>query len=262
MHHSCMESIALNPNVLFVLCPLIFLAGFVDSIAGGGGLISLTSYSACGIPGAYALGTNKFSSIIGCSVASANYIRTGNYDIKSLVPAFITALIGSAAGSACALRISDKVFSIILLAATPLIGTLVMMQKDYSRFVKRRSGAAVIAISSAVGLAVGFYDGFYGPGAGTFLQLGFVMLVGIDVKKACGNSRVVNLASNLAALVTFIISRRVLFSIAVPCAIFSIAGNFIGSRLSIKKDVRIVKPMMLVVIVLLLGKLLIDILVK
>lgn len=254
-----MESFAANYNVLFALCPLIFLAGFIDSIAGGGGLVSLTSYSAFGLPGSYALGTNKFSSIVGSIAASVNYIRTRNYDLVSLIPAFICALAGSSAGSRCALLISERVFGIILLCATPVIGALVLTEKDYSKFARQRSKAAVIAISAAVGLAVGFYDGFYGPGAGTFYQLGFVMLVGIDVKKACGNARMVNLASNLGALVTFIMSDRVIYTIAIPCAAFSVLGNIIGSRLAIRSDVKIVRPMMLVVVALLLVKLSFDV---
>lgn len=257
-----MESIAINFNILFALCPLIFLAGFIDSIAGGGGLVSLTSYTAFGLPGSYALGTNKFSSIVGSVAASANYIRTRNYDLVSLIPAFVCALAGSSAGSRCAMLISDKVFGIILLCATPVIGGLVLIEKDYSKFSRQRSKATVIIISAAVGLAVGFYDGFYGPGAGTFYQLGFVMLVGIDVKKACGNARMVNLASNLGALITFVINGRVVYSIAIPCALFSILGNIIGSRLAIKADVKIVRPMMLVVVALLLVKLCFDLFAK
>lgn len=247
-----------NPYTLFALCPLIFLAGFIDSIAGGGGLISLTSYTAFGLPGAYALGTNKFSSVIGCTAASANYIRTKNYDLTTLIPAVIAALAGSAAGSRCALLISDNVFRILLLIATPLIGILTLAEKDYDRFRRDMKPAPAVAIAFAIGLVIGFYDGFYGPGAGTFFQLGFVMLAGLEIKKACGNSRIVNLSSNLAALVTFIINQRVVYLFAVPCAAFSILGNVIGSRLAIKKDVKIVKPMMLVVIALLIIKLAVD----
>lgn len=257
-----METIAINFNILWGLCPLVFLAGFIDSIAGGGGLISLTAYIAFGIPGTYALGTNKFSSIIGCSVASANYIRTKNYDLLSLVFAFVCALIGSTAGSRCSLLISDRIFSIILLIATPLIGVLVLIEKNYKGLDEQRSKAAVIGLSAAVGLVVGFYDGFYGPGAGTFYQLGFVMLVGIELKKACGNSRMVNLASNLGALITFILNGKVLFAVAIPCAAFSILGNFIGSKLAIKKDVKIVKPMMLAVVLMLMVKLIWDFVAK
>lgn len=249
---------SLNLNILFALCPLIFLAGFIDSIAGGGGLISLVSYSVFGLPGAYALGTNKFSSISGSVVASANYIRTGNYHLKSLVPAFLAALAGSTIGSRCALLIDEKVFSIILLAATPVIGTLVMIQKEHMEKQAERGTVATIILSAAVGLLIGFYDGFYGPGAGTFYQLGFIMLVRISARKACGNARMVNLASNLGALVTFMMEKRVVYLVAVPCAVFSILGNFIGSKLAIRKDIKIIKPMMMTVVGLLLVKLSTD----
>ncbi|MBR0521554.1 MAG: TSUP family transporter, partial [Spirochaetales bacterium] len=102
---------------LLILCPLVFLAGFIDSIAGGGGLISLNSYHAMGIRDQHALGTNKFTSFIGCTVASVNYIRTGNVHVTSLVPSVICALIGSFLGSRVALGLSSAAFNLIMLVA-------------------------------------------------------------------------------------------------------------------------------------------------
>ncbi|MBQ4282081.1 MAG: TSUP family transporter, partial [Spirochaetales bacterium] len=244
---------------LLVLCPLVFLAGFIDSIAGGGGLISLNSYQAMGIRDQYALGTNKFSSFVGCTVASINYIRTGNVHVTSLVPSVICALIGSFLGSRVALGLSSAAFNLIMLVATPVVALTVFFKRDYSsRTERRKSPAAYIVLGSLIGLAVGFYDGFYGPGAGMFMQFGFIMIVGLEVRKACGNARIVNWASNLGALVNFIVHGFVAYEVAVACALFSVLGNFIGSRLAIKKDIRIVRPVMLVVTGLLFVKLVLD----
>ncbi len=248
----------MSVNILLILCPLVFLAGFVDSIAGGGGLISLTSYMACGLPTTVALGTNKFSAVVGGTFASANYIKTKNYDITSLVGAFISALIGSWLGAGATLLIDARVFSIIILVATPLIAALVLFDKNYAGHERTLPNAKKVFISIAIGLTVGFYDGFYGPGAGTFMQMGFILLAGISVKKSCGNARMVNWASNFGSLMNFIRTDNVMFRIAIPCALCSIVGNYLGSRLAIKKDVKIVKPMMLIVVSLLFVKLLID----
>ena len=244
---------------LLILCPLIFLAGFIDSIAGGGGLISLNSYQAVGIKDQFALGTNKFSSIIGGTVASVNYIRTGNIHVLSLIPSVICALVGSFFGSKVALGISGRAFNLIMLIATPVVALLVFLKKDYSsREHKTKSNAAYILLGALIGLIVGFYDGFYGPGAGMFMQFGFIMIVGLEVKKACGNARIVNWASNLAALFNFVRYGYVVYKVAIICALFSILGNFIGSRLAIKKDVKIVRPVMLIVTGLLFVKLILD----
>lgn len=248
----------MSMNILLILCPLVFLAGFVDSIAGGGGLISLTSYMACGLPATVALGTNKFSAVVGGTIASANYIRTKNYDITSLVGAFVFALIGSWLGAGAALLINSRIFSIVILIATPIIAMLVLLDKNYAGHEKDLPAVSKVIISIAIGLVVGFYDGFYGPGAGTFMQMGFIMLAGISVKKSCGNARMVNWASNFGSLMNFIRTDNVLFKIAIPCALCSIVGNYLGSRLAIKKDVKIVKPVMLVVVGLLFVKILID----
>lgn len=247
-------------NVLFFLCPMIFLAGFIDSIAGGGGLISLTSYMACGIPGTLALGTNKFSSLIGCTIASGNFIRTKNYDLRTLVGAVIAALVGSWIGSSCSMLIDPKVFSIIMLVSTPIIAVIVILDKKYADHEKDMSLVSSIVIGTVIGLVVGFYDGFYGPGAGMFMQMGFIFFAGINIKKAAGNARMVNWASNFAALVNFIRTDNVLYKIAIPCAVCSIIGNFIGSRLAIKKDVKVIRPVMLSVIALLFCKILLDLL--
>jgi hypothetical protein len=244
---------------LLILCPLIFLAGFVDSIAGGGGLISLNSYQAVGIRDQYALGTNKFSSLVGCTIASVNYIRTGNVHVVSLIPAIIGAFVGSYFGSKVALGIDPRVFNLVMLIATPIVALLVFFKKDYSTHAqKQRSTAVYIVLGALIGLVAGFYDGFFGPGAGMFMQLGFIMIAGLEVKKACGNARIVNWASNFAALFNFIRYGYVVYEVAVVCALCSVLGNFIGSRLAIKKDVRIVRPVMLVVTGLLFVKLVLD----
>ncbi|MCR4676233.1 MAG: TSUP family transporter [Sphaerochaetaceae bacterium] len=242
-----------------VLCILIFIAGFIDSIAGGGGLISVASYMACGLNGAYALGTNKFSSVLGSSVASFNYFKSGNYHAKSLIPSFVMALLGSTLGSRLAVLIPSYVFQIILLCATPFLLALVLINKNFDRFVREGlSDATYVLVGALIGLVVGFYDGLYGPGTGIIMQIGFIVILGLTAKKAGGNARIVNWASNVAAVITFISAGTVVYSIAIPCAFCSVAGNYLGSRLAIKKDVKVIRPVMVVVVILLFIKVLLD----
>lgn len=244
---------------LLILCPLIFLAGFIDAIAGGGGLISLNSYQAVGIRDQYALGTNKFSSLIGGTVASINYIRTGNVHLPSLIPSMVGALAGSYFGSKVALGLNPRTFNLVMLFATPVVALLVFFKRDYSTHEQKpKSNAVYIILGALIGLVVGFYDGFYGPGAGMFMQFGFIMIAGLEVKKACGNARLVNWCSNAAALFNFVRYGVVVYEVAIICALFSILGNLIGSHLAIKKDVKIVRPVMLVVTGLLFVKLILD----
>lgn len=245
-------------KMLFILCPLVFLAGFIDSIAGGGGLITLTAYMSCGIPATYALGTNKFASFCGSTFASYNYIKTKNFDFKTLISALPAALFGSFIGSNCTLLVPSKVIEILLLVATPLIAAMTIIDKNYDNHEKNLPTVKAVLLSIVIGLVIGFYDGFYGPGTGTFLQMCFILIVGIEIKKSCGNARIVNFASNLGALVTFIISKNVIYAIAIPCALFSIAGNITGSKLAIKYSVKVVKPLMITVVLLLFSKLLLQ----
>lgn len=244
---------------LLVLCPLIFLASFVDSIAGGGGLISLSSYNAVGIVGTTSLGTNKFASSIGTIISSANYIRTKNYHLPSLIPSLIGSIAGSALGSRVALMISTKSFSIIMLILTPIVAILTLKKKTFQvDKTKSFTLKQYIIIGLLTGLIVGFYDGFFGPGTGMFLQLGFIAILNLEPVKAAGNARIVNLGSNLAATITFIASKNVLYSIALPCAVASLLGGLTGSQLAIKKEVKIIKPLMLVVLSILFLKVLLD----
>lgn len=244
---------------LLVLCPLIFLAGFIDSIAGGGGLISLTSFNATGVAGTMGLGTNKLSMSIGTAIASYNFIKTKNYHLPSLFPALAGALIGSALGSRTALIVSNKVLSVFMIIATPIVAVITVMEKNFDKKERTELSRKVYIIAGlATGLVIGFYDGFFGPGTGVLLQLAFISLLKLEPLKAAGNARIVNLGSNIVANITFIISKNVLFSLAIPCAICSILGNFVGSRLAIKKDVKIIKPLMLVVVILLFIKLVLS----
>ena len=235
----------IEPLSLLFLIPLIFLAGFIDSIAGGGGLVSLTAYFAAGLPGPVALGNNKFSSTFGTLISVWNYGRNGSilWSIAGVSAAFT--IIGSHIGAELALLYSDKVLSTVLLIALPVLTVLVLIpRKERSSLILPRS--AVFVLASILSFLTGLYDGFFGPGTGMFLTIGFSFM-GIPLLKSAGITKVVNASSNI----TFILSGSVIYWIGIPCALSSIAGNALGSRFAIRHGAKAIKPLLVVVIIML-----------
>jgi hypothetical protein len=245
----------MEAHMLFFLCPLIFLAGFVDSIAGGGGLIALTSYVAFGMNPHIALGTNKFSSCCGTSVAASRYIRAKQLEIKSCGVAVVASLFGSSIGSRVTLLVSDTYLRYLLVILVPIIAVITIVKKDFNvKEDRKENGLFIYVICFFACTVIGFYDGFFGPGTGMFLTFFFSAFVGLNIVKACGNTKVVNLASGVAALTTFIVTGNILYHIAIPCAVCQIAGSYIGSGMAIKGGAKVVRPVMLIVMALLLIK--------
>lgn len=239
----------------FIVCPMVFLAGFVDAIAGGGGMISLPAYLLAGIPAHASIATNKMSSAIGTAVSTFRYCKKGYVDWLFAVPSVIFALAGSYIGASLALLTRDAVLKIVLLVVLPIVAVYVLKNKSFQpsdRFHLSRKGAFVLG--SLLSFGIGMYDGFYGPGTGTFLLLAFTTVLGMDVLQASGNVKLVNLASNVAALVTFLLNGKVVIRLGLVAAIFSIAGHYAGSGMVMKNGTRIVRPIILVVIVLLFIK--------
>ena len=245
---------------MWMIFPLVFLAGFVDSIAGGGGLISLPAYMAVGLPAHMALGTNKFSSVVGTGISTVRFVRNGFIQWDAAIYSFIGALLGSTAGSRIAVYVDERILTYFILAAVPFIALFLILKKDFGASDKSLPPARMAVYAALVGLVVGAYDGFFGPGTGTFLILAFTAQLGLEMLTACGNAKAVNLASNIAAALTFILSGNVNFRIGIPCALCGVLGNYIGSGLAIKNGTKLVRPMMLAVIALLLIKILWDLL--
>ncbi len=231
-------------EVIIFVCFFVFLAGFIDSIAGGGGLISLPAYIASGIPVHVALGCNKFSSAFGTIVSSIRFWRNKKVHLKTVVISIICALTGSAAGAKTVLYVDDTIFRIILILVIPVVAVFVFLKKDFGvqNEVDSLKPGKVIFLSALIGAVIGFYDGFLGPGTGTFLIFSYALLLRFDLITASGNAKLVNLASNLGALLMFLLHGQVYFALAVPAAFFGVAGNFIGSGLALKNGDKIFKP--------------------
>lgn len=241
-------------EIILFVCFFVFLAGFIDSIAGGGGLISLPAYIASGLPVHLALGCNKFSSAFGTIVSSIRFWQNKKVHLKTVVISIVCALAGSAAGARTVLLVDDFMFKILLIVVIPIVAIFVFLKKDFGSENKVDSldKRRVIALAAVLGLGIGFYDGFMGPGTGTFLIFGYTILLRFDLVTASGNAKMVNLASNVGALIMFLIHGQVYFALAVPAAFCGVAGNFIGSGLALKKGSEIIKPVFLLALGLLI----------
>ena len=242
-----------------IVCPLAFIAGFVDSIAGGGGLISLPAFFFAGLPVHNALATNKLASTMGTAIATIRYAING-YMVKTFViVGVICGLTGSWCGSNLALIAEDTIIMVIMLIALPFIAFFVLKTKNLDAFsAEPLPMRKALVITAAIALAVGVYDGFYGPGTGTFLMLLFPALEHQDVRTAAGTTKAINLSTNAAALVVFMVNGAVLLPLGLAAGVFNIAGNYIGAGKFTKAGASIVRPIMLVVLVLFAAKLVFD----
>lgn len=249
-------------QMILVVCPLIFLASFVDAIAGGGGLISLPAYLLTGMPTHMAYGSNKFSACIGTVFSVSRYLKSGTVTLKIALISAAFALGGSALGANLALLLSDYALRVTMTVLLPVIAVFVLMNKKSmnreENIVDRLSKVAVVALSALIGFVLGVYDGFFGPGAGTFMILGYTVLMGFDMKTASGNAKIVNLASNFAALVVYISAGKVYYAVAAPATICAIAGGWIGSGLAIRKGSKFIKPVLICVLCGLFVKIIYD----
>jgi uncharacterized membrane protein YfcA len=243
---------------IVVLCGLVFLAGLVDAIAGGGGLISLPAYFAVGLPPHAALATNKFSSVLGTLTASWRYWRAKKVDVRTALFAAAGAVAGSAAGARAVLRVpAAAVHTVVLVLVPAALAVLLFQDRLLGRSAAPSAGEHVTSAGAKavlIGVAIGAWDGFFGPGTGTFLTLAFHLVLRFDLLTASGNARLTNLASNVGAVVVFLLDGRVLFPLALYAAAAGIAGNQLGSMLALRKGEKVIKPFLVVVLVLLLAE--------
>lgn len=249
-------------QTLLIICPLIFAAGFVDSIAGGGGLISLPSYLLAGLPIHFAYGTNKFSSTFGTFFSTVRYIKNKQVHLKSAVTSVAGSLTGSFLGARLALALDARYLKYCLVVMLPIIAVFILTRRGFGEKDTTHTlpDSRVIIYSILSGLLIGAYDGFFGPGTGTFLILVYTGVIGFNLTIASGNAKIVNLASNVAALFAFIMGGKVAFELGIPAAFFGIMGNWIGSGLAIRNGARIIRPVFIGVLAILFVTVMVDIL--
>ncbi len=227
----------LTLEVFLIVCPLVFLAGLVDAIGGGGGLISLPAYLIAGLPPHMAVATNKMSATFGTALATARFIKAGLVNIRLAVPAVISAMIGSSIGANILLVVPSEVMNYVLVIVLPVSAFLVLNKKIFndkgSDTVVLNKRTYLTAMASA--LVVGIYDGFYGPGTGTFLIIAFTVFAKLDIKTANAQAKVINLTTNLTALVILLVNGQVMLLLGTVAAACNMVGGYIGAGLAMTK---------------------------
>ena len=249
-----MEDLLAQAMPFLIVMPLAFLAGFVDSIAGGGGLISLPGYIMTGLPMHMVLGTNKLTSTMGTAVSTLRYAKEGFIKPKRVLPCIAMAFLGSAIGANLALLIPDGVFRIIMLFAIPTTALYLMRGRSFDANEQSPFDARSIAVCMLIACCLGVYDGLYGPGTGTFFMIAFTGIARLTLNDAAGTTKAVNLTTNLAALIVFLANGQVWLVLGLVGGAFNMLGNYFGSKLFLQNGSSITRPIMFVVLAIFLVK--------
>ena len=241
--------------VLVVICIAGFFASLVDSMVGGGGLISLPALIAAGLPTHLALGTNKLASSTGAINSAYHYFKSGNLNKKILLTLLPFSFVGSIVGVNVVLGINPDFLKVMIIFLVAIIGIYTLVNKNLG-LVDRYSQPTNKQLMKGRGMAgiIGFYDGFFGPGTGSFLIFTLIHLYGFDFKRAAANGKVLNLASNLAAILLFLINGQVAFKLGIPMAISMMLGARVGTHLAVTKGSTFIKPIFIMVSFALIAK--------
>ncbi len=250
-----MQTGELTLQMALIVAVGVFLASFTDAIAGGGGIISVPTYLIAGLPAQYALGTNKLSAGLGTIASTGRFIKNGYVDWKLGVPSIVLALIGSHFGTSLQLMIEEKYLQYLLLIVLPVVAFVVLRPAGAAG----RKGARLRPKSRWRSCARRLWSWAHttdstDPVTGTFLLLIFCNLAKMDVRTAGGNVKLVNLASNMGALFTSLMSGKVFLALGLIGTVTSVLGHYIGSGLAIKSGSKIVKPTVVIVLILLAVK--------
>lgn len=254
---------AASHAVLVLLFSLSFLAGFVDAIVGGGGLIQTPALLVLfpAVPVATLFGTNKLASIVGTGSAAVAYVRRVRLDWRVVAPAALSAMALAFLGARMAASVRPAVLRPIVLVVLALVAAYTFARKDFGSMHRAVvTGGRAVATATLVGATVGFYDGLFGPGAGSFLVFLFIGTLGFDFLHASAAAKITNTATNLAALAYFVPTGHVLYALAVPMAVCNAAGGVLGARLAIRRGTGFVRVLFLVVVSALMARLAWDLL--
>lgn len=261
-----MDEIIASPKAAAVTLPVEILAllfvvgtcaGFVDSVSGGGGLLALPALLWAGLSPVQALGTTKLQGTCGTLAASYNYVRKGYADLSSLVGAMALTLVGGVAGAVTVHWVNPSFLSTLIPFLLIAIALYFWLWPRMGHLeVHRRMGEGAFALT--FGLGIGFYDGFFGPGAGSFWATAYVGLLGYNLRRATAHTKVLNLASNLAALTVFLVQGNVLWSAGVVMGLGQLLGARLGSNMVVKLGGKLVRPLIIVVSLAISLKLIAD----
>lgn len=240
---------------IIFLCSAGFLSAFIDSIAGGGGLISVPAYLMVGFPPHYTLGTNKFSASAGSFVSTLRFAKSGKVDsflLKKLLP---FSFLGATTGVITVLLLDPNILKPLVLFMLLGVGIYSFIAKDVGledKFKEPNNKTLTLGILFA--FLMGFYDGFFGPGAGSFIIFGLIKIYGFDFVRASGNAKAMNLTSNITSLILFAVNGKIYYLMGIPMGIFMVIGASVGSKLAIKEGARFIRPIFITMSILVAAK--------
>ncbi len=250
-------------EVVLLLCVAAFLAGWVDAVAGGGGLVQLPALLVL-LPDAgpaQVLATNKLSSVFGTAVAAGTYVRRVRPDIRTALPMAAAAVAGSAGGAACASLLPQSAFRPLVLVLLVLVGLYTLRRPALGDVQQlRHTGRRLLLVALGAALTIGFYDGIFGPGTGSFLVFALVVFSGYSFIQASAKARIVNLATNLGALAVFIPQGAPIYGLGFAMAACNVLGGRLGAVTAISRGSGFVRIVFLVVVAVLLVRLTSDVL--
>ena len=242
----------METSIIILLCIAAFAAGFVDAIVGGGGLIQtpMGLILLPQLPVSSVVGSLKIPAFSGTAFAAAQYVKKVAINWKLLLPMMVLAMLSSFAGSSLLIQMHNDFMKPVLLVVLSLVAVYTFIKKDFGQHKeKAHSPTLHIVYSLLISLVIGFYDGFIGPGAGSFLVLAFVVLMGYDFLHASANAKMVNLATNFGSILLFIIKGKIIWAVAIPMALCNAAGGFTGAKLAINKGNKFIRVFFLIIVV-------------
>lgn len=245
----------------FVLFFVAFFSGFVDSIAGGGGLITIPALISVGIPEHIALATNKLQSSFGSFTATLNFSLKGFINYKEIWIGIVFTFVGAVLGTTVVLFIDAKVLSYLI----PILLFIILLYTIFSPKVGEEDRASRIKPNLffiIFGLGIGFYDGFFGPGTGSFWMFAMISLLGLNMKKSVANTKVLNFTSNIVSLAVFIAGGQILWLLGIVMGFGQALGAYFGSKMVIKKEVKFIRIVFLCVVACTILKLSYDLFIK
>ncbi len=237
-----------------------FVAGFIDSIAGGGGLITTPMLLTLGVPAHYVLGSAKLSSMLGSATALFTFWRGGKVIPQILAVGTASSFAGGVLGSRLALCFNNETMTLIMIVMIP-IGVLISLLSGSIKVREQPLASSHLALKAgSIGIVVGIYEGVFGPGAGSFFLIAIHVVLKAGLIQSSATAKAYNIAANLGAVCSFAVAGTVSLALAIPCAVGSIAGNRIGAKYAMKVGPKVVRTFLYGVIAVLLASLVVKVL--
>ncbi len=243
-------------KAMIFICIAGFIAAAIDSIAGGGGIISLPAIIATGVPPQLALGTNKFASTCASFTSTLKFAKSKKIHFPLVKYQIPCTVLGASLGVYTALRVDEGFLNWFIVVMIMALTLYTILKKDFGQAGNFKGlDRKKIIYGMLFALALGFYDGFFGPGTGSFLIFLFISIFGFDFTVAAGNGKILNFVSNVVSLILFAISGKIIYLVAIPMAISMIFGAYVGTHIAIHNGAKVIKPIFITIALALVAKL-------